>query len=101
MSEKSLTAFAVCHWGIGGEGTGYTIVVASSERMARTMAGNYLRDKPDGGQFTSFNLLDVMPLDESPVLSDLPVDCTESGVKFEYWFKPGKEEEAPTQVFPA
>lgn len=104
LSQKGLSPFAVCHWGVGGEGTGYTIVVASSERMARMMAGTYLRDKRDGGQFTSFALLDVMPLEESPAFSDLFVDCTEGGVKFEFWFKPGEggqeQSNEPVRVFP-
>ena len=37
LSQKGLSPFAVCHWGVGGEGTGYTIVVASSERMALSL----------------------------------------------------------------
>lgn len=105
VSAGTLLAFAVCHRGVGGEGTGYTLVVASSVRIARLMAGTYLRDKLEGGQFTSFALLDVMPLEESPAFSELPVDCTEGGVKFEYWFKPGEEEgehcSEPVQVFPS
>ena len=91
-------AFAVAHWGVGGEGTGYTIVVTSSERMARILVGDYLLGKNGGSQFAARHLLEVMPLEES-TFAALQVDLSEGGIKYEYWFKPGEEEKTPELVY--
>ena len=42
-SSSVLTLYAILHWGPGGEGTGYTIVAARSENMARQFAAIHLR----------------------------------------------------------
>lgn len=82
--------FCVRHWGNGGEGSGYTVVVASSDRMAREMVKQYLLAKPEGyRQYTRLDLFEVEALDESP-LGDECYSTEESGVKAEYWLKEGE-----------
>jgi hypothetical protein len=82
--------FCVRHWGSGGTGSGYTIVVASSERMAREMVKQYLLSKPEGyKQYTRLDLFEVETLEDSP-LGDECFAADESGVKAEYWLKEGE-----------
>ncbi len=91
------SVFCVKHWGVGGEGSGSSIVVASSESMAREMVRIHLTSKPEGyRQFTSVSLLEVEPLEDSTFAGDC-FSTTEHGVILEYWFKP--DEVHPELVF--
>ncbi|MBK9141697.1 MAG: hypothetical protein IPM23_04320 [Candidatus Melainabacteria bacterium] len=79
-----LRAFTVKHWDPEGAGSGCTVVVASSERMARLVVIEYLRSKPEGyRQCQSAELLEVEPHEDSH-LSAESVDTSEPGVKLEY-----------------
>ncbi|MGD9684521.1 MAG: hypothetical protein AB7W16_25435 [Candidatus Obscuribacterales bacterium] len=79
-----LRAFTVKHWDPEGAGSGCTVVVASSERMARLMVAEYLRSKPEGyRQCQSADLLEVEPHEDSHLSSE-SVDTSEPGVKLEY-----------------
>lgn len=92
------SVFCVKHWGVGGEGSGSSIVVASSARMAAEMVRIHLTAKPDGyRQFTSVALLEVESLEDSTFAGDC-LSTSQSGVILEYWFKPG-EETYPELVF--
>ncbi|HNG17552.1 MAG TPA: hypothetical protein PLI59_00140 [Candidatus Obscuribacter sp.] len=100
-SSSVLTLYAILHWGPGGEGTGYTIVAARSENMARQFAAIHLRAKPEGyRQFASASCLEVMLLEDSVFapLAEAGLDGTVAGVKSEYWFKPGQEDGEPVLV---
>lgn len=82
--------FCVRHWGSGGTGSGYTVVVASSDPMAREMVKQYLLSKPDGHQqYTRKDLFDVEPLEESPLGNEC-FAADEHGVKAEYWLPEGE-----------
>jgi len=79
-----LRAFTVKHWDPEGTGSGCTVVVASSERLARLAVIEYLRGKPEGyRQCQSADLLEVEPHEDSH-LSCESVDTSEPGVKLEY-----------------
>ena len=87
--------FVLSHWGQGGKGSGYTIVVASSRNMARFMVRDYLNAKSEGyRQFHNMNCFEVELLEDSSLFSDLEVGTTEHGVHSEYWLKPEEEEGA-------
>lgn len=82
------SVFCVKHWGVGGEGSGSSIVVASSARMAAEMVRIHLTAKADGfRQFTSVALLEIEPLEDSTFAGDC-FSTETSGVILEYWFKP-------------
>ncbi|MCA9804114.1 MAG: hypothetical protein KC777_19230 [Cyanobacteria bacterium HKST-UBA02] len=79
-----LRAFTVKHWDPEGAGSGCTVVVASSERLARLAVIEYLRGKPEGyRQCQSADLLEVEPHEDSHLSSE-SVDTSEPGVKLEY-----------------
>ena len=57
--------FVLSHWGQGGKGSGYTIVIASSDKMARIMVRDYLNEKSEGyRQYHNMNCFEVEPLEE-------------------------------------
>ena len=87
--------FVLSHWGQGGKGSGYTIVIASNERMARIMVRDYLNEKSEGyRQYHNMNCFEVEPLEDSMLFSDLEIPLTGGhGVHSEYWLTPEKEGE--------
>jgi hypothetical protein len=91
------TIFVLSHWGQGGKGSGYTIVVASSRNMARFMVRDYLNAKSEGyRQFHNMNSFEVELLEDSSLFSHLELDVEKSahGVHSEYWLTPEDEETA-------
>lgn len=79
-------AFLATHYGHDGEGSGCTVVNASSERLARHAVMEYLRAKPEGyRQCQSANLLEIEPYEDSHMGSE-SVDNTTPGVVLEYRF---------------
>ncbi len=87
--------FVLSHWGQGGKGSGYTIVIASGDKMARIMVRDYLRAKSEGyRQYHNMDSFEVEPLEDSMLFSDLEVPLTSGhGVYREYWLTPEKEED--------
>jgi len=102
MSQDQKTVFVVLHRTEGGQGSGYTIAVARSERMVREMVWNYLVNKPQGnnGQCDRRDLLQVELLEEFSLFSDLyfSLSLDEVGVKCEYALHTTSEDEAPSMV---
>jgi hypothetical protein len=98
------TAYVASHWSPNGDASGYTIVVASCPTMARSMVWKYLSSKPQGHrQCSASNLLEIEPLDECSLFTDLyfSLPLQEVGIKCEYRLNSiGSEaaEEAPTMV---
>ena len=82
--------FVLIHRGQGGEGSGYTIVIASSRNMARFMVRDYLNAKSEGYlQFHNMNCFEVELLEDSTLFCHLDIPATgEHGVHSEYWLTP-------------
>jgi len=87
--------FVLSHWGQGGKGSGYTIVIASSRNMARFMVRDYLNAKSEGyRQFHNMNCFEVELLEDSTLFCHLEIPLTSGhGVHSEYWLTPEKEED--------
>lgn len=82
-----LHAFTIKHYGHEGLGSGSTVVVASSPRMALTMIKMHFDDKPEGyRQYTSVDLLEIEPHEDSH-LGNESVDISQAGVLLEYRFQ--------------
>jgi len=101
MLQSLNQPFVVLHRSPDGQGSGYTIVVTSSRRMARMLVWQYLSQKPFGyAQCSNSNLLEIESLEESSLFSDLywSLPLQTSGIKCEYQLPPGDSEAAPSMV---
>ena len=87
------SVFVLSHWGQGGKGSGYTIVIASSRNIARFMVRDYLNAKSEGyRQFHNMNSFEVELLEDSTLFAHLDIAPTsEHGVHSEYWLTPEDE----------
>lgn len=81
-----LKAFTITHHGHEGVGSGSTVVVATSERMALHMIKVHFDTKPEGyRQYHRIDMLEIEPHEDSH-LGNEAVDTTTAGVKLEYRF---------------
>lgn len=91
MSENSgHNVFVASHWAPDGLHSGYTIVIASSARMARLMVRDYLREKAEGyRQFHNADSLEIEAQEDSLLFANLAVpaaELTNHGVLSEHCF---------------
>lgn len=80
----NLQIFVASHWAPNLETSGYTIVAAGCENLARALVFQYLTSKGTAPQVMRRDLLEICPLEDSSLFADLEVPADAAGVLFEY-----------------
>ncbi len=89
---RNLSVFVVKHWGVAGEGTGVSFVVARAEQQARLFTLMYLQQKPEGyRQFSSSHSFEVEPYQDSSY-GRIPLKAHRGGVVSEIHYPPDTED---------
>lgn len=86
-------AYVAAHYSPSGLGSGYTIVVAGCETMARELVFQYLTGKGTRPQVMGRNYLDICTLEDSTILSETVIPEGAYGVLFEYSLEPADGDE--------